>query len=399
MSSNTIFISYSRKDADFVAKFTQSLREAGATLWLDKQIRPGGHWDASIELALETCQDVILIMSKNSVESGNVMDEISYALEERKRVIPIKIEECDVPFRLRRIQHIDYYLNEENSMKLLLSTLDIKPPKPVDSQSIITPKSDIEIKKEPEKAFNEKKEQVKTVEKKNIEEKKEPLTNSNAPKKKSNVLLYSIGVAVIAAGAFFITQMGSEIDKEDKEDIIIDEPIAVVTDADDYAKIGESIEISDYETHLANFPNCEHSNEINLILNELRAVQNEENEYNDAIAQNSSTSILNYLMKYKKNAIFYDNALIELDRYFTKTGFVQFSASNGELYFTIFEDETGFTPEVNDLIFARTQRFIHKGPYGSPGFGNKIHSTSKDEVFKVTDVQQSGTAYWIQVSF
>jgi hypothetical protein len=385
MSSNTIFISYSRKDTIFVSKFTQSLREAGAKLWLDKHIKPGGRWDDSIELALETCQDVILIMSKNSVESGNVLDEISYALEEKKRVIPIKIEECDVPFRLRRIQHIDYYLDEENSMNILLTTLDLKK-----VQQPIAPKSGITIEKEVTKQPKK----VKPIENKNKDEK---VVVESEPKKKSNKVLYIAGVIVLLLAIYFISGLGNEGVIE--EDILPVEPIAVIIDAEAYQKIGESIEISDYEDHLSNFPNCEHKNEINLILKELRAIESEKKEYNSALASGNSTDILNYLMKYKKEAVMYNEALKALDMYFTKTGFVQFSASNGEMYFTIFEDDTRFTPEVNDLIFASTQRFIHKGPYGSPGFGNKIHSTSIGEVFKVTDVQKSGTAYWIKVAF
>lgn len=388
MSSNTIFISYSRKDTDFVSKFTKNLREAGANLWLDKQIKPGGLWDDSIESALETCQDVILILSKNSVKSNNVMDEISYALEENKRVIPIKIEECDVPFRLRRIQHIDYYLDEENSMKILLSALDLSTVKSSVVQNSISPKTGIQAEKEkvktPEKATTIKKE----VKNPTIEIKS---------KKKSSKFIYIIGLLILLVGVYYLSGINSNEVIED--DILPEEPIAVVTDVEDYAAIAESIEIADYENHLVNFPNCEHSNEVNLILKELRSIASEEKEYNEAIDENSSIGILNYLMEYKKDAIFYEQALTELDSYFTSSGFVQFSASNGELYFSIFEDEFGSTPRIKDLIFAKTQRFIHKGPYGSPGFGNKVHTTSKDEVFKVIDVKMSGSAYWIQVSF
>ena len=78
---------------------------------------------------------------------------------------------------------------------------------------------------------------------------------------------------------------------------------------------------------------------------------------------------------------------------------MQFSSSSGELYFSIFENENEVVPKINDLIVAKTARNIHKGPYGSPNFGVNVHTSKKDEFFKVKKVMQSGRSYWIQVSF
>jgi len=36
------------------------------------------------------------------------MDEVSYALEKGKHVIPILIKECQIPFRLKRLQYINF---------------------------------------------------------------------------------------------------------------------------------------------------------------------------------------------------------------------------------------------------------------------------------------------------
>ena len=125
MSENTIFISYSRKDSEYMSEFSKSLRNAGANLWSDKQIVPGGLWDNSIETALTSCDVIIVLISKASVNSNNVMDEVSFALEENKKVIPVLLEQCDLPFRLRRIQFIDLTKNKENGMNLLKSTLNL----------------------------------------------------------------------------------------------------------------------------------------------------------------------------------------------------------------------------------------------------------------------------------
>src|SRR5262245_41270793 len=103
------FFSYTRKDSGFVLKLATALREAGANLWLDQlDIVGGQRWDHAVEAALETCQGIIAVLSPQALASINVEDEVSYALEKEKVVIPILLRSCAIPMRLRRIQHIDF---------------------------------------------------------------------------------------------------------------------------------------------------------------------------------------------------------------------------------------------------------------------------------------------------
>ena len=103
------FISYARSDSKFTLDLAKALRTTGANFWIDQlDILGGQHWDSEVEEALKICQGFIVILSPESINSVNVMDEISYALEERKIVIPIVLRACDIPFRLRRLQYIDF---------------------------------------------------------------------------------------------------------------------------------------------------------------------------------------------------------------------------------------------------------------------------------------------------
>lgn len=51
------------------------------------------------------------------------MDEVSYALEEGKRVIPILHGNCDAPFRLRRLQRIDFTGDYQTGFNNLLQAI------------------------------------------------------------------------------------------------------------------------------------------------------------------------------------------------------------------------------------------------------------------------------------
>jgi serine/threonine protein kinase len=101
-----IFISYARKDNDYVYTLARELRRIGLNIWIDQDISTGANWDKSIEEALKSCDKMLLIVSPASMLSENVQDEWSYFLEEGKAVFPFIYREAEMSFRLRRRQYI-----------------------------------------------------------------------------------------------------------------------------------------------------------------------------------------------------------------------------------------------------------------------------------------------------
>jgi TIR domain len=121
------FFSYARNDSEFVLKLAKNLRISGANLWLDQlDIVAGQHWDRAVEKALNACESMILVLSSDSVASNNVMDELSYAIEKDKLVIPVLFQSCDIPFRLRRVQYVDFTEHYNKGLDQLLSAMDIR---------------------------------------------------------------------------------------------------------------------------------------------------------------------------------------------------------------------------------------------------------------------------------
>ena len=103
------FFSYSREDSEFALRLAADLRAAGASVWIDQlDIGPGQLWDRAVQSALESCPSVVIILSPASVKSDNVMDEINFALDQKKTLIPVLYRDCDIPFRVRRFQHLDF---------------------------------------------------------------------------------------------------------------------------------------------------------------------------------------------------------------------------------------------------------------------------------------------------
>jgi photosystem II stability/assembly factor-like uncharacterized protein len=109
------FISYSRKDKGFALELAKELRTAGYLVWLDQlDIPTGARWDDEVERALQESEIFLIILTPASISSENVKDEIGYAIDHGKRILPILMEECQVPLRLRRFQYVDFTKSEFN---------------------------------------------------------------------------------------------------------------------------------------------------------------------------------------------------------------------------------------------------------------------------------------------
>jgi len=117
-----IFISYSRKDMDFVRKLAGDLETAGYDVWWDiTDLQGGDDWVKTIPAAIAESQYTIVILTPNSIESEWVRKEYTQALSLRKKVIPIMLVQCSVPFALNTINFVNFTVGEypDNFKKLL----------------------------------------------------------------------------------------------------------------------------------------------------------------------------------------------------------------------------------------------------------------------------------------
>jgi TIR domain len=118
-SNSSIFISYSRRfDLKTALALRSRLAYLGYKTWIDvENVQPGQIWDEEVEQAISHCKVFIVLVSRGMVESrGYEYDEWRMAVELQKQqqenpitIIPIRLEQCEVPFLLRRFQWIDWF--------------------------------------------------------------------------------------------------------------------------------------------------------------------------------------------------------------------------------------------------------------------------------------------------
>jgi len=112
--SNKIFISYSVEDQKIAYQICHYLEENGTKCWIaPRDISPTRIWPGEIRNAIEDSTVVILLLSKSSNNSHNVLREIVVASKLDKKIVPVRIEKVEpsesLDYLLQIWQFIDIY--------------------------------------------------------------------------------------------------------------------------------------------------------------------------------------------------------------------------------------------------------------------------------------------------
>lgn len=128
-----VFLCHSSGDKPKVRELYHRLSKDGINPWLDEEdLLPGHDWQIEIPKAVRNSDVVIVCLSKASItKTGYVQKEIRQALDVADEqiegtifIIPLKIEECEVPKRLSRWQWVNLF--EDTGYQRLLRSLRIR---------------------------------------------------------------------------------------------------------------------------------------------------------------------------------------------------------------------------------------------------------------------------------
>ncbi len=108
-----VFVSYSSRDRVAVLRLVESLRGSGFNVWVDQGgLHGASQWSEQIVEAIGRTASFLLVCSPASFASHNVVKETSLASEQNKPIIPLFIEETEIPqslqYQLAGLQRIEY---------------------------------------------------------------------------------------------------------------------------------------------------------------------------------------------------------------------------------------------------------------------------------------------------
>ena len=100
-----VFVSYSRRDSEFVTRLVESVQARGKEVWLDT----GGIADAevfpeAIKRAIEGSDAFLFVITPSSVHSSYCENEVEYARELKKRIVPVlrePVPDSELPTEIR----------------------------------------------------------------------------------------------------------------------------------------------------------------------------------------------------------------------------------------------------------------------------------------------------------
>lgn len=101
MSNYDVFVSYARRDNEagtefFVTRLVEAIKNAGLAVWIDTgAIKTGAEWEAQIRAGIENADNLLFVVSENSLNSKACHDEIEYARRLKKRILPFFYQSMD----------------------------------------------------------------------------------------------------------------------------------------------------------------------------------------------------------------------------------------------------------------------------------------------------------------
>jgi len=113
MPNNDVFISYRRKDLEFVTQLHQELTNRGIPAWFDMEnIEVADHWRSSIAEGIRACKVFVLVLSPDAVVSVNIRKEVDLAEAHGKKIVPLMWRQTEIPvafeYSLAGLQWIDF---------------------------------------------------------------------------------------------------------------------------------------------------------------------------------------------------------------------------------------------------------------------------------------------------
>ncbi len=124
-----IFLSYSRKDNDFMPRTRDYLSAAGLSVWTDENLTPGTPaWTRAIEKAIREAKLFVIILSPDAKNSDWVERELAVAQDScRIPIFPILVrgdEHTAIPLRLAATQFADARRDPDRALARLTKSVN-----------------------------------------------------------------------------------------------------------------------------------------------------------------------------------------------------------------------------------------------------------------------------------
>ena len=124
-----IFLSYSRKDINTARELKSNLEKYDMEVFIDENfINPSATWRESIIKHIKKSDFLIVLLSTSSCNSPNVKREVSIAVDNNIKILPVRIENIvvsgEMEYLVSSFQYLDIFHNLQSGIDDMISILD-----------------------------------------------------------------------------------------------------------------------------------------------------------------------------------------------------------------------------------------------------------------------------------
>ena len=109
---HAVFISYASADAGIAEQACAALEAAGIPCWIaPRDVRPGDPYAAAIVEAINGCRLMVIVLSKNAIDSPHVLREVERASSKKRPLLSIRVDSTALPAELEYFLSSNHWLD------------------------------------------------------------------------------------------------------------------------------------------------------------------------------------------------------------------------------------------------------------------------------------------------
>lgn len=117
-----VFISYPYDHTENANEISNILRKSGAKVWMAaEQLKPGEVISIKIENAINEADFFVALITNK--RSSYINKELDIAYKKQKRIIPVLLENAEIPEILMDIQYIDLHSDKQKGLDNLIKAI------------------------------------------------------------------------------------------------------------------------------------------------------------------------------------------------------------------------------------------------------------------------------------
>ena len=120
--SRRVFLSYAHEFQSEVEKVAEVIRKGGTKVWIDKdRIHAGESFREAISKGIDDADSIVVFLGKEI--SPNLMFELGMAQAKGKRIIPVLLEDTQIPSDLEGLRYVDLRRDKESGIQELVKAI------------------------------------------------------------------------------------------------------------------------------------------------------------------------------------------------------------------------------------------------------------------------------------